>query len=331
MVPRGAVTSHTLGLMLIMLSGVAGSSLGIGGKYAVLGGASPATIQLVRYVLGATILWLILPLAGYQMRLTGRVALTFVAMGAVLQTAQTYGFFGALSYISAGATVLLLFLYPSLVVAASMLMGRERFTWGRLVAGGAALAGCAVVVVGPGARVVTETAAARYGSAQALLAGVSLGLLAAGAVAIYALIGDRLLPRADPLVAGAHVQAGAAAAMLVLSATVETVSFGVTTTALVAMLGMTLFGNLMGVLAFMTAIRYVGAPLAAVGGMTEVVVTTLLGVILFGESFGVTTVVGAALVLGGIWLMQRERLRDLRAGVLAPATAVERLPAQGAT
>src|SRR5690242_3949116 len=101
MVPRGAVTSHSLGLLLVMVSGFAGSSLGIGGKYAVLGGASPATIQLVRYVLGASILWLILPLAGFQMRLSGRVALTFVAMGAVLQTAQTYGFFGALSYISA--------------------------------------------------------------------------------------------------------------------------------------------------------------------------------------------------------------------------------------
>jgi len=301
---------RTLGLALVMLSGFAGSSLGIGGKYAVLGGASPTTIQVIRFTLGAAVLWLVLPLAGRQMRLPRNLALAFLAMGMVFQTGEAYGFFGALQYVSAGATVLLFFLFPALVTAASMAMGRERFTWGRVVAVGMALLGCALVVGGPGAQIVSEQAAARYGAPAALLTGTLLGLLAAVSIAIYVLIGDRLLARSDPLVAAAHVQAGAAAAMLIVTATLDPVRFDFTPAALLAILVMTLLANLGGVVVFLIAIRYLGGPLAAVGGMTEVVVTVVLGVILFGESFGPGTALGAALVLGGIALMQRERLRD---------------------
>src|SRR5215210_3377225 len=144
--PRAHDSAYTLGLALVVLAGCCYASIGIGGKYAVEGGANVVTILLVRYGVASTLLWLILPMTGRQMRLPRNQALGFFLAGMGPHIATGFAFTAALQYISAGATTLLLYIYPAIVVGVQALSGREPFTRVRLFAVLAALLGCALVV-----------------------------------------------------------------------------------------------------------------------------------------------------------------------------------------
>jgi drug/metabolite transporter (DMT)-like permease len=295
--PRTADAAYTFGVLLIVVGGIFGASIGIGGKFAVLGGASPSTIMVGRYLIASAVLWLVLPMTGHAMRLPKELALGFLLIGMGPQMVIAYGIFGSLQYISAGAAVLILFLFPCFVYLASVLLGRDRWTRGRVVAVVGALAGAALVVGGPGPDRLD-------------LIGVGLAFMATAAFTVYVLIIDRLLPRADPLVAAAHMNAGAGAAILVITAIFGGVSLNITPTGYMGILIVTLGGNLVGMLAFFAGMRRVGASLASIGSMLEVVSTVILGALLFSEPLGPIRLLGGALIVGAMWLMQREGRRD---------------------
>ncbi len=304
---RGRAGAYGRGLALIALGGVAFGSIGIGSKYAVEGGATILTILLIRYTVAAALLWLALPLAGLRMRLPGSHALGFVLLGAIPHAVGVFGFNAALRTLSVGATVLLLYTYPALVVAVLALSGREPLTRGRALAVLAALDGCALVV-------------GSLGEERFDLAGVGFAALSALGAASYVLIGDRLLVRVNPLVAAAHLQAGTAFSLLVVAALFGGLDLRLSAQASLGIAAVALLGNVVGMTALFAGMRRVGASVAAVGSMLEVVVSVTLGALLFGESLGPARLVGAALILAAIWLIQREGRRQA-AGSLARAAS----------
>ena len=108
-------------------------------------------------------------------------------------------FFNALTRISAGLASLLLYLYPALVTAGAVALGRSRLDRATVAGLALSLAGIALVLGLPGERL------------DAL--GVALGLASAGWYT-YILVGEYLLRGVDPLVASAYVTTGAACSFL---------------------------------------------------------------------------------------------------------------------
>jgi drug/metabolite transporter (DMT)-like permease len=80
--------------------------------------------------------------------------LLLVAMGGVGYVGQSFCYFAALQYASAGLTALLLYLYPAIVTVLSALLARRRLSPLRMLAVVAALfgTGLAVAAASPAAR-----------------------------------------------------------------------------------------------------------------------------------------------------------------------------------
>ena len=183
-----------------VLSAAAFGSLAIFGKQAYAGGLGVVGVLALRFGLAAPLLVGLALVAGRSLRLGWPVALRLLALGGIGYAIQATLFFNALSRIPAGMAALLLYLYPALVTAGAVALGRSRLD--RATAAGLALslAGIVLVIGLPGERLDAV--------------GVALALASACWYTCYILVGEYLLRGVDPLAASAYVSSGAACSFL---------------------------------------------------------------------------------------------------------------------
>src|SRR4051794_14416391 len=211
-----ASRSHLVGAAMCVGSAASFGAMGIFGKLAYDAGVGVLTLLVVRFVLAGAILGAANAVRRPRVRLPRRRALlTALGLGAIGYAAQSGLYFQALTKIDAGLAALVLYIYPALVTAAAVALGRDRFD---RVRGGSlvlALAGLVLVLfVGAPAHI------------DAL--GVSLALGAAVAYTGYILVSDSVLSseRIDPLLLAALVCVGAALSFSLAAAVSGEVSFG---------------------------------------------------------------------------------------------------------
>jgi drug/metabolite transporter (DMT)-like permease len=284
---------YSLGLLLVAFSGLTFASVGIGNKIAVLGGANAMTITLGRYAIAATVLWLLLPMLGYQMRLPRRQAISLVLMGMSAQSLVALSYAAALQYLSLSVTELIVYLYPAMVVAMAVLTGRERLTPALTASVALALGGCVLVIGTP-----------EGGPVHPL--GAALALCAAVGSAAYLLLGDRLLGKAEPLVALAHVEGGTAIVMVVLSAFSGAVDFNISTAAGAAIVLPALIGNILAKTAMLAGVRRVGPSSTGIASVLELFAVVVAGGVLFSERLGATQLLGGLLIVAALGLIRRQ-------------------------
>ena len=183
-----------VGLLLCVLSAAAFGSLAIFGKQAYAGGLGVVGVLALRFGLAAPLLVGLALVARRSLRLGWPVALRLLALGGIGYAIQATLFFNALSRIPAGMAALLLYLYPALVTAGAVALGRSRLD--RATAAGLALslAGIVLVIGLPGERLDAV--------------GVGLALASACWYTCYILVGEYLLRGVDPLAASAYVELG---------------------------------------------------------------------------------------------------------------------------
>ena len=228
-------------------------------------------------------------------------------MGAIGYATQSGLFFGALERMDASLLALILYVYPALVLVGAVALGRECASARRVAALAIALAGTALVLVG-----------AASGSLDAL--GTAMGFGAAVAYTIYILTGDRVGAGVPPVALAALVCAGA------------TVTFGVTSSVRGgpelgfgaggwAWVGAIAVVSTVGaMLAFFAGLARVGPSAASILSTLEPVVTVALAAAAFGESLGAVQLVGGALVLSAVIVMQWPA-GGVRTRLMSPAAA----------
>jgi drug/metabolite transporter (DMT)-like permease len=189
-----------VGLVLCLVSAAGFGSLAIFGKQAYAGGLGVVGVLVLRFVVAAPLLVGLALVARRSLRVGWPTALRLLALGGIGYAIQATLFFNALARISAGLAALLLYLYPALVTAGAVALGRSRLD--RATVGGLALSLAGIVgVLGlPGERLDGI--------------GVALGLASAGWYTLYILVGEYLLRGVDPLAASAYVSSGAACSFL---------------------------------------------------------------------------------------------------------------------
>ena len=181
---RDARPLDRAGLVLCLVSAAAFGSLAIFGKQAYAGGLGVIGVLALRFVLAAPLLVGLAVAARRGLRLGWATALRLLALGGIGYAIQATLFFNALTRISAGLAGLLLYLYPALVTAGAVALGRSRLD--RATVGGLALslAGIVLVLGLPGERLDGV--------------GVALGLASACWYTGYILVGEYLLRGVDP-------------------------------------------------------------------------------------------------------------------------------------
>lgn len=275
------------GLLLVLLSATGFASLAILGKVAYDEGLRTAEVLALRFGLAAPPLWILVLVRRRRRGFTRAGVVRALAMGAIGYALQATLFFAALSRIPAGLTALLLYLYPALVTAGAVALGRHVAARATIVGLALGLTGTALVLGLP-----AETPDA---------VGVAFGLAAAVWYAGYILVGERVLAELDPLATAALVATGAALSFAVVGGLVMgDVDLGsISAKAWLAVIGIALLATVVAITAFFAGVSLVGSTWASIASSWEPVCTVLLGVMLLGEPLGIGTVVGGALVVGG--------------------------------
>jgi drug/metabolite transporter (DMT)-like permease len=278
---------YRLGVALCLGSGIAFAVQPVLGQLALDAGAAIPALLAWRYAIAAVVLFVIARKRLKELPL--RVAGAAFALGVVLYAADSALFYAALGRTSAPLAMLLHYAYLLLVVGATAALGRERLGVRRVAALSTVLVG--VALVGGGAGVPDPL-------------GIALALASASVYATYVLLSDRMLRGIDPVAFAAPLVAGAATAFLVFGAARDELGSVGSGIGLASIAVGAIVGTVFAVTAFLAGIRFVGPGTASLLVTIEAPTGVALAALALGERLAPAQLVGAALVLGAIVLLQ---------------------------
>ena len=292
-----------MGAGLIVVAAIFFGTLGPITRYAQEAGVGSLPLVGWRASLGATAMLLLL----LGMRIVGGRRPTsptdiplrqrwFVVAGAAANLVLNLAMFIAFVRIEIGLSLLLFYLYPAAVAAASVLWFDERLDPLRWSALGVSMLGLVLTLAGAGG----------LGDLDGL--GIGLSVLAAFAQAFYVLAARHGFRDVPPVEAAATTMGLAAIGYVVIAAVTSQLStLAVPLSsgdALVAVLLAGLVGAAVPTLCFITGIRLLGAPRAAILSTLEPVVGVALAAWLLGERPSALQLAGGALILAAAILLQ---------------------------
>lgn len=280
------------GVAWITLSATGFGAMAIFAKLAYRDGVTLSTMLFLRFAIAGVLLALWGAWRGMRWP-RGRDLAWLAAMGAVGYVGQSFSYFAALQYASAGLVALLLYLYPAIVVVLSALIFKRAIGAGRGWAVAMALAGTALTV---------------GGDLHSEMPGIALGIAAAFIYSAYILAGEGVMPRVGS-------QAAATVVMLAAAFVYGVMAFGAglappaTATGWGAVLAIALFSTLFAILGFFKGMEKLGAADASTLSTLEPLVTLGLAALVLGETVTAVQLAGGGLILAAVIYLARESSR----------------------
>jgi drug/metabolite transporter (DMT)-like permease len=293
------------GALLCLLSASAFGTLGIFGRLASDAGASIASTLLVRFAVAALVFAVVLRSTDGWRRvraLPRRVVLIGLGLGAVGYSLQSGLYFAAIERLDVSLVSLLLYTYPAFVTVAALMLGRAVFAPRTAVALAVASAGLVLVLLAAGTGAFD-------------LGGALLALAASVTYTTYILISDRIIGEVDPFALAALVLTGATASFAVAGVVTGSLDLALPADAWLWLILIALISTVVAVSAFFAGLRRVGPSEAAILSTFEPVVTVALAYVVLSERLAPAQLVGGAMVLGAVVLLQlrpRPRAAPLR-------------------
>ena len=274
----------------MLLSAAAFGTLAIIAKLGYQAGLQPAQLLSLRFLIAAAGM-LVVALAARQnpFRLPRRTVLGLLAMGALGYFGQSTTFFFALQRLPASLVELVLYTYPAMVVIAGWLLYRQRVPRIQVLA-----------LVGSFAGVVLLVGGVRVAGGPALLLAIASPVI----FTVYILVGARVMAGVPGIAAGSLSILGTALTWTVVAAATGNLRPPVGGAQWAAVLALAVIPTMFAITAFLAAMPRIGASRTALLSTVEPVVTVTLAFALLGDRFGPLQVVGAALVLGSVVLLQ---------------------------
>jgi drug/metabolite transporter (DMT)-like permease len=282
------------GAALCLLSASAFATLGIFGRLAADAGATIASTLLVRFAIAALVFGVVLRFTGgwARMRALPRpVILTGLGLGAVGYSLQSGLYFAAIDRLDVSLVALLLYTYPAFVTVAALMLGRAVFSLRTAVALAVASAGLVLVLLAAGTGAFD-------------LPGALLALAASVTYTTYILISDRIVGAVDPFALAALVLTGATASFAVAGLATGSLDLSLPAEAWLWLVLIALVSTVVAVSAFFAGLRRVGPSEAAILSTFEPVVTVALAYAVLGERLTPMQLLGGALVLSAVVLLQ---------------------------
>ncbi|SEP16413.1 Threonine/homoserine efflux transporter RhtA [Rhodospirillales bacterium URHD0017] len=283
------VRHRLLGVLLVLLSGLAIAIVPTAAKVAFEGGANTLTVVTLRGVVGVALMALFMVTVGQSFRLPARTFAPCAAAG-FAHALVAYGFIGSVAHIPVSLVVLIYATHPILLAFIFHLQGHERLTSRKLTLAFTVLVGLALVLGG------------ELGALNAI--GVALAALASLAVCVVILLGARAQ------------RAGATATQVnLVMIAVATIVCGAVTTAggawsvpagMVGWLGLAGAGGgvTIGLVAFFAAFRFIGPVRATMLSNVEPLLGILFAVVVLGERLIALQWTGVALAVAALTLFE---------------------------
>lgn len=309
---RTQPSGGALGAGLIVVAAVCFGTLGPITRFADEAGVGSLALVAWRAGIGATATLLLLAglavIAGRRPQRPRDIPARqrwFVLAGAGANLVLNLAMFIAFVRIEIGLALLVFYLYPAFVAVASVLWFGDRLDVLRWSALGLSMLGLVLTLAGSGA----------LGGIDPL--GVGLAFLAAMAQAFYVLSARHGFARIPPIESAAITMGGASLGYVVIALLIgRFVDLGAplaSGAALVPVAMAGIIGAAIPTLCFITGIRLLGAPRAAIVATLEPVVGVALAAWLLNEQPTLIQVLGGALILVAAVLLQvraREPMAD---------------------
>ncbi|MGI9336306.1 MAG: DMT family transporter [Gammaproteobacteria bacterium] len=280
----------------MILAGGSTAALGLAAavaRYAYDGGANGLAVATSRVTVSVVGLALFCLLTRRRLWLGRRGWLHCLGLG-VLATGMTYGNVGAVEFIPVGLAALLFYTFPPMVALGEAVLARRWPALPKLLAVAIAFAG------------LTAMLGVSLGASDGR--GIGLASLAAVSCAANGIWLARTLTNADPFVISLHMTIVASVVLLVACAVTGGARFPVTDTGWGGLVGVVLLQGAALPLYFMAIMR-VGALKCATIANVQPVTSIIAAYFLFAEVLSPVQFTGGALVVFGIWLMQRHDRR----------------------
>ena len=254
-------------------------------------GASLTVLLGFRYLIAAIVMGALV-VGRTATPLASRRSLWIVVVGGGGQTAVAYLGLSALQYIPVANATFLFYTYPAWVAVIAALRRTERLTGVRLAALALSLAGITVMIGGGSATVAINPT------------GVMLALSAAIVYAVYIPTMERLQQGFTPLVTSLLVCVGATIAFLLLAAIDHSLTLALHRTAWVVIVVMALVSTVAAFQLFLGGLAVLGPVRTAIISTVEPFAASLLGAAMLGQHLTLPTLLGGALIIGAVVLLQ---------------------------
>jgi drug/metabolite transporter (DMT)-like permease len=258
-------------------------------------GLELSTVLAWRYVLAAVILTTWVGTHSYK-RIPPNEMLRFVTIGGFGQALLVYLALSSLRYIPAATLAFLFYSYPAWVALFQAVRGAERLDGRRIGALALSFGGIGVMVGMPGESGVDWR-------------GVTLALSAALVYGAYIPI-MRALQKDHPVApTSAYSKVGAALAFLVLSVSDRSFTYQLGGEAWMAIVALAVFSTVLPSVFFLLGLIRLGPVRTAIVSTVEPFLTAILGVLVLSQPLRAPTLVGGALIIGAVVLLQFRRDR----------------------
>jgi drug/metabolite transporter (DMT)-like permease len=281
------------GIVLVILSAIGFSTLGIFAKLAYAQGFNMTSSLFWRVSGGAIVLWGWLLLRN-QWRLRRQMAVSAFWLGALGYTLQAALFFGALQYASAGITALLFFTYPVFVALIRWLVLRQSLNSWQLLALILAFSGCLCMV--------------NWDEAMVLPLGFGLGIASGAGYAIYLTVGARLVKQASPVQTAAYMLLGTAMVTLGLALSQNQLLFPTTPAQIGILFGLAVVATALPIVFLFVGLQRLNIVPATILSALEPVMAVVLGGCLLGEPLWPGQILGGILLLSACLLLQMKSM-----------------------
>ena len=229
--------------------------------------------------------------SGETRRRDARSAAPLLVPMVFLSILQTVTYFVAVDRMSPALVTLVIYIYPAITVIGSRLLG-----WTSL--GGMAVLATALTMAG-----IVVTLGIPSGEIDALA--VACAFVNGISFAVFLLLAQAALRRADPLTVYAAGGAPASAILLAGAFVFADPQFGSGTVAVVSILCAGLVSTVLATLLQLTGVRRLGSASTAVVTSLEIVTVVVASALVFDEPIGVGVALGSLLIIVGAILAPR--------------------------
>lgn len=288
---KSVLMNRTLTGTLLALASAGGYAFfSIFAKLAYRAGVAVFDVLTWRFILAAAIIWMAFPLWRKQARLrqlTRQDALTLLFMGVLFAFAAWVAFLG-LARVPATTYTMLFYTYPTMVALISLALG-ERLPLTSWIAVGLGLLGC---VLAAGAKIEIDS-----------FWSISLPLMNAAAIALYTVVAGRRAKNIPGLTSGFAVIT-LSFVIFIIVAPFQGLGVPHSLAGWMAMLGLSVLSTIIGIVALLASITYIGASRATLLSTVGPPVTVILAAVLLGEKIEGVQYVGGLLILASMVLLQ---------------------------
>ena len=279
----------------VLIAGILWGSMGLFVKSLAALGLSSLSITAFRLTSGSFVMilsFLIFDRSKLKIRL--RDLGWFVASAVFSVVAMSVLYFTSINATSMGVAAILLYTAPIFVMLMSCLLFKEKLTSKKLIALVLAFAGCVLV-------------AGMAGSATTF--GILTGLGSGFAYALYSIFGVVLLKRYHPFTVTVYTFTIAGIVSLLISNPTEQIPVLISggSSAMVTAVAMGIVTAAIPYLLYTLGLRDMEASRASVLATAEPMVAAILGILVYHEDVTPTKLLGIALILGAILLLNARK------------------------